>query len=556
MENRTNILGETGFRSFSEDVLGEMAGKENLTSRHQDGNAKYVAESGDIAPGAVLKTELGTLRKDFCNNVRDTVRGMVMADMFETFLGGGNEEEPVPEEVNPVETGSITLYGYQQLKLQVGNSCLIFDPEFIEFNTPSFKWLGYDRMEHAKEEIPLQDWWETALDGLQMVLDLCGMIPGVGCFFDLASGVISLCRGDFMGAAMSFVSAIPGIGDAVGGAKLAVKGTKLAVKTMSKAERIMHMIQGIYMMVQGAWALYQQKDQLKDLWERFQEGGLSAIANPQDISLLFNTMSSTATMLKGAKSTAEGMVGKKVTLTNPEAEAQKRQIEEQKKRDKAENKCGDPINVVTGSFSLKYVDLQLRDVTETFVLERRHESVYTNHDMMLGNHWYLNIETRMQHTDEGHIVVQRPDMSLVKFEKTGQDWVNERENDRSCELFALKDGYQFVDHEEQKKYYYDKEGRVSRIADRFGNESRFTYEGDKLVQFLLASGAYLNFTYHNGLLKTITTNDGRKLSYEYAGKLLIRVDMQNNTSIHYEYDSIGNIISITDQNGHKHITNE
>ena len=65
-----------------------------------------------------------------------------------------------------------------------------------------------------------------------------------------------------------------------------------------------------------------------------------------------------------------------------------------------------------------------------------------------------------------------------------------------------------------------------------------------------------NFTYHNGLLKTITTNDGRKLSYEYAGKLLVRVDMQNNTSIHYEYDSIGNIISITDQNGHKHITNE
>ena len=141
-------------------------------------------------------------------------------------------------------------------------------------------------------------------------------------------------------------------------------------------------------------------------------------------------------------------------------------------------------------------------------------------------------------------------------EKTGQNWVNERENDCCCELFALKDGYQFVDHEEQKKYYYDKEGRVTRIADKFGNESRFTYDGHKLVQFLLVSGAYLNFTYHNGLLKTITTNDGRKLSYEYAGKLLVRVDMQNNTSIHYEHDSIGNIISITDQNGHKHITNE
>ena len=75
-------------------------------------------------------------------------------------------------------------------------------------------------------------------------------------------------------------------------------------------------------------------------------------------------------MLKGAKSTAEGMVGKKVTLTNPEAEAQKRQIEEQKKRDKAENKCGDPINVVTGSFSLKYVDLQLRDVMHSPMTQR------------------------------------------------------------------------------------------------------------------------------------------------------------------------------------------
>ena len=70
-------------------------------------------------------------------------------------------------------------------------------------------------------------------------------------------------------------------------------------------------------------------------------------------------------------------------------------------------------------------------------------------------------------------------------EKTGQDWVNERENDRSCELFALKDGYQFVDHEEQKKYYYDKEGRVSRIADRLEMNPALPMKGISSCSFCL-----------------------------------------------------------------------
>ena len=132
-----------------------------------------------IAPGAVLKTELGTLRKDFCNNVRDTVRGMVMADMFETFLGGGDEGDSVPEEVNPVETGSITLYGYQQLKLQVGNSCLIFDPEFIEdkviAESDTSKGLqrfirGYDLISSDSEEA--RTYYHYASDNLGSITDV------------------------------------------------------------------------------------------------------------------------------------------------------------------------------------------------------------------------------------------------------------------------------------------------------------------------------------------------------------------------------------------------
>jgi hypothetical protein len=59
-----------------------------------------------------------------------------------------------------------------------------------------------------------------AIDALQLVLDLAGMIPGAGAIPDLINAAISLCRGDFVGALFSAGSAIPVLGDAAGAAKI------------------------------------------------------------------------------------------------------------------------------------------------------------------------------------------------------------------------------------------------------------------------------------------------------------------------------------------------
>lgn len=64
---------------------------------------------------------------------------------------------------------------------------------------------------------------DSVLDWIQGGLDAVGLVPGVGEIADGVNGVISLCRGDFVAAGLSFVSMVPVVGDAVGKGGKAVK---------------------------------------------------------------------------------------------------------------------------------------------------------------------------------------------------------------------------------------------------------------------------------------------------------------------------------------------
>ncbi len=71
-----------------------------------------------------------------------------------------------------------------------------------------------------------------------VVLDLAGLIPGLGEFADAANAIDYARKGDYLFSALSLISMVPAIGDVVGkGGKLAVwftkafpKGSKLAGK--------------------------------------------------------------------------------------------------------------------------------------------------------------------------------------------------------------------------------------------------------------------------------------------------------------------------------------
>src|SRR5690606_24728691 len=56
----------------------------------------------------------------------------------------------------------------------------------------------------------------SRIDQLQTTLDGIGLVPGIGEVADAANGFISLARGDYINAGLSFISMIPGGGDFIG----------------------------------------------------------------------------------------------------------------------------------------------------------------------------------------------------------------------------------------------------------------------------------------------------------------------------------------------------
>ena len=75
------------------------------------------------------------------------------------------------------------------------------------------------------------------LDGIQMALDVAGMVPVAGAVPDLLNAAISVCRGNWADAGLSLLAAVPGAGDSVGAVKIAKDGVKLA-KVAQKGAKI------------------------------------------------------------------------------------------------------------------------------------------------------------------------------------------------------------------------------------------------------------------------------------------------------------------------------
>ncbi|HGW5537660.1 hypothetical protein [Pseudomonas aeruginosa] len=90
----------------------------------------------------------------------------------------------------------------------------------------------------VESETPAEeDTGDKLLDGLQLGLDVVGLIPVVGEIADLANAGISLARGDYAGAALSVVSAIPFAGWLGTAGKVGRRGAKAAGEASAKTVR-------------------------------------------------------------------------------------------------------------------------------------------------------------------------------------------------------------------------------------------------------------------------------------------------------------------------------
>ncbi|WP_431809777.1 hypothetical protein [Brevibacillus agri] len=135
----------------------------------------------------------------------------------------------------------------EAIYLMCSTSSMILEGK-IDIQSPKLEVVGLTKAPVVVEDLPQEEeeeepeeeeeksGWGSFLDGVQLALDVVGLIPGVGEIADLANAGISLARGDYAGAALSLAACIPFAGWAATGAKLAGKATKAlkATKTGSK----------------------------------------------------------------------------------------------------------------------------------------------------------------------------------------------------------------------------------------------------------------------------------------------------------------------------------
>ena len=533
-----------GVGDVSEATQKATAGREKVNQRIAEGKQAFARQGG----------YLSLIGEQFIGQEMDKLKASLDSHFIHFFIPE-KEEEKTLSDAQTYESGVLTLYGYRYLTLAVGESNIRLDSD-IHINAEQFQWLGYERKEHEKQEQPLQDWWETALDGLQFALDIAGMLPApVGTVCDVVNAGVSLARGDLTGAALSLVSSIPVVGDSLGAAKIAGKAAKTVIKsadTLKSLEKMIAVAKGLYMMAQSAYSIYLTKDGWEEIIQKMKNGE-NPLEDPGCVSTMIQTASGGVMFTRGFCDTT-GLTPKIQNKVKGATQKFKKAVAD-KVKSRNKKGCGDPINVVTGSLMMDYEEMTLHDTREDFVLHRIHESIHTNEGMMLGSRWYLNIETRLIR-EEDTITVQKPDMHVETFHLEEGNWKNERNGDLSLTLKECRDGYILEEAQTQKQYHYQSDGKIAAIEDACKNRTVFCYEGEVLTRMTLASGQYLDFTFENKKLKKVEDILGRKITYAYEGELLSEVTMPNGGKIRYTYTNAGYIHTVTDQNGKTYMTCE
>ncbi|MFS0554752.1 DNA/RNA non-specific endonuclease [Brevibacillus sp. 179-C9.3 HS] len=160
----------------------------------------------------------------------------------------------------------IEIKAKEAIYLMCSTSSMILDGE-VDLQAPKIEMVGLTKAPVVVEDLPQEEeeeeqqqeeqkeeeksGWGGFLDGLQLGLDLVGLIPGLGEIADLANAGISAARGDYAGAALSLAACIPFAGWAATGAKLgvkahkALKGTKAGQKVLEVADSAADVVKNV-----------------------------------------------------------------------------------------------------------------------------------------------------------------------------------------------------------------------------------------------------------------------------------------------------------------------
>lgn len=167
-----------------------------------------------------------------------TDRGTILVSQLKSEISSRGEDVFFYD--NSLGTFEGTLADAQRLfpnidfsELQVPDIVDRTSPEFTNYaivspdQSVSWKEISkYDAEENGGKPTTWSKWGDTVQTGL----DVVGLIPGLGEFADLANGCISLARGNYGDAALSFAAMVPFAGTAATVGKIAKKVKKAVDK--------------------------------------------------------------------------------------------------------------------------------------------------------------------------------------------------------------------------------------------------------------------------------------------------------------------------------------
>lgn len=171
-----------------------------------------------------------------------TKRGTIVVSQFKQEISSRGEEVWYYKNSNATFEGTLAeaKIAFPDVDFEGINepeTQYIDNPEFGKMpiipNSQPVEWETINEYDGEKEGKPTT--WEKWADATQTALDIVGMIPAVGEIADCINGVISLARGNYADAALSFAAMIPLVGSGATILKQAKKLKKVVEPDDAKA---------------------------------------------------------------------------------------------------------------------------------------------------------------------------------------------------------------------------------------------------------------------------------------------------------------------------------
>ncbi|MEC1180000.1 RHS repeat-associated core domain-containing protein [Metasolibacillus meyeri] len=385
--------------------------------------------------------------------------------------------------------------------------------------------------QQAPQKKEKKGFFSKMLDGVSLALDVAGFIPGIGTIADIANAGISLARGDYMGAAMNLVAAVPIVGDAAKAGYKAGKAAKAASAAGTTAKGV-DAAADASKAVKGMKAAYSKVANTLDTVSALANKGTKSMKTAADkVITSMDEVLAVSKAVDGMKALA------KTELTKLNHQVLKKFNSTKGLSKKFCHYGFEPVDLITGRMVYEGVDFTLPGPIplsweRTWYSDSQHIGLAGH-----GMHFIYDMALEM-FEEEGIIGIIVTDGRAVSFPNlpTNLSYFNKRER---MTLTNTGETYQLFEHDTRLIYVFEQVTatmyRLQAVRNEQGHQIRLMYTlRGYLAQVIDSVGRVLE----------VTTNAKGRMT-----EVALQHNMQREVLVRYVYNKEHDLIEIQDALG-------